>query len=79
MYFSEIRGVKLRCSITRRLGHSREKKKFSSFLFPSHLLSSPFYSLSLLLIVVTQIRGHIACSSPPLSTTVRALHFYREL
>ena len=44
--------------------------------FPSHLLSSPFYLLSLL--VVTQIRGHIAGSFPPLPTTVRALHFYRE-
>ena len=55
---------------------------FESFFFfcPSHLLSSPFYSLSLLLIliVVTQIRGHIAGSSPPLPATVRALHFYRE-
>ena len=48
------------------------------YLFPSHLLSSPFYSLSLL--VVTQIRGHIliAGSSSPLHTTVRALNFYRE-
>ena len=46
------------------------------FFFPSHLLSSPFYYLSRL--VVTQIRGHIAGSSPPLTTTVRALHFYRE-
>ena len=46
------------------------------FLLPSHLLSSPFYSLSLL--AVTQIRGHIAGSSPPLPTTVRALYFYRE-
>ena len=48
---------------------------FLSF-FPFHLLSSPFYSLSLL--VVAQIRGHITGSSPPLPTTVRALHFYRE-
>ena len=44
--------------------------------FPPHLLSSPFYSLSLL--VVTQIRGHISGSAPPLPTTVRALHFCRE-
>ena len=44
--------------------------------FPSHLLSWPFYSLSLL--VVAQIRGHMAGSSPPIATTVRALHFYRE-
>ena len=33
------------------------------FYFPCHLLSSPFCSLSLL--VVTQIRGHMAGSSPP--------------
>ena len=39
-------------------------------------MSSPFCSLSLL--VVTQIRGHIAGSSAPLPTTLRALHFYRE-
>ena len=45
----------------------------SSFLFQSYLLSSPFCFLSLL--VVTQIRGHIAGSFPPLPTTVRALHF----
>ena len=32
-----------------------------------------FFPLSLL--VVTQIRGHIAGSSPPLPTTVRAFHF----
>ena len=46
---------------------------FFLLVFSSHLLSSAFYSLSLL--VVTQIRGHIAGSSPPLPTTVRALHF----
>ena len=33
------------------------------FFVPSHLLHSPFFSLSIL--VVTQIRGHIARSSPP--------------
>ena len=49
---------------------------FLFVFFPSHLLSLPFCSLSLL--VATQIRGHIAGSSPPLPTTVRALHFYRE-
>ena len=40
---------------------------FSSIPFTWYyvLLSSPFYSLSLLLIVVTQIRSHIAGSSPP--------------
>ena len=26
----------------------------------------------------SQIRGHIAGSSPPLPSTVRALHFFRE-
>ena len=40
---------------------------------PSHLLSSLFYSPSL---VVTQIRGHIAGSSSPLPTTVRFFHFF---
>ena len=49
---------------------------FSFFFVSSHLLCSPFCSLSLL--VVTQIRGNIAGSSPPLPTKVRALHFYRE-
>ena len=41
-----------------------------------HLLSSPLYYLSLL--VVTQIRGHKAGCSSPLPTTVRALHFFRD-
>ena len=51
---------------------------FSFFLFfhPIYYLRPSILSLSLL--VVTQIRGHIAGSSPPLPTTVRALHFYRE-
>ena len=52
------------------------KYHFFSFFFPSYLLSSPFCSLSLL--VVTQTRSHIAGSFPPIPTTVRALHFYRE-
>ena len=46
------------------------------------VFSHPIYyfrpSFSLSLLVVTQIRGHIAGSSPPLPTTVRALHFYRD-
>ena len=38
-----------------------------------------FFALFFLsLLVVTQIRDHMAGSSPPLPTTVRALHFYRE-
>ena len=49
---------------------------FPFFLHPIYYLRLSFFSLSLL--VVTQIRGHTAGSSPPLSTTVRALHFYRE-
>ena len=48
---------------------------FVVFFHPISFLR-PFLFLSLL--VVTQIRGHIAGSSPPLPTTVRALHFYRE-
>ena len=38
----------------------------------------PYFSLSLSLIVVIQIRGHIAGSPHPLPTTVRALHFYHD-
>ena len=46
------------------------------FIFPSsYVLSSPFFSLSLL--VVTQIRGDIAGSFSPPPSTVRALHVYR--
>ena len=45
------------------------------YFHPIYYLA-PFCSLSLQ--VVTQIRGHIAGCSPPLPTTVRALHFYRE-
>ena len=40
---------------------------FLSFFFIPFILSSPFYSLSLL--VVTQIRGHIAGFAPPLPAT----------
>ena len=50
---------------------------FSLAIFFFH----PIYYLRpsiLSLLVVTQIRGHIAGSSPPLPTTVRALYFYRE-
>ena len=38
---------------------------FGAFIFPSYLPLSPFFSLCLLLIVVTQIRSHIADHSPP--------------
>ena len=49
------------------------------FLSPSHYLSSPSYlSLLHIRIVVAQIPGHIAGSSPSVSTTVRALHHYRK-
>ena len=48
---------------------------FSSFFFIPFIILALLFSLSLL--VVTQIRGHIAGSSPPLPTTVRVLHFYR--
>ena len=47
---------------------------FLLFFVPCHLLSSPFCSLSLL--VVTRIRDHIAGSSP-LPTTLLVFHFYR--
>ena len=48
---------------------------FPFFLHPIYYLRLSFFSLSLL--VVTQIRGHTAGSSPPLPTMARALHFYR--
>ena len=46
-----------------------------SFLSPS----SPSFSLPLLLIVVTQIRGHTACSFLPRPHYGSCLHFYREI
>ena len=46
------------------------------YFFSHAMYYFAFYSLSFL--VVTQIRGHIAGSSSPLHTTVRALHFYSE-
>ena len=46
------------------------------FPIPSHLLSSPFLSCSLL--VVTQIRGHLAGSFPPSPLGYVPLRFYRE-
>ena len=53
--------ARTRIPVTRHLGlvYTKYEVHFISFLFffPSHLLSSPFYSLSLL--IVTQIRGHI--------------------
>ena len=45
---------------------------FFFFFHPMHFIFALLFSLPL---VVTQIRGHIAGSSPPLPTTVRALHF----
>ena len=46
------------------------------FFHPIYHVRPSFCSLSLL--VLTQIRGHIAGSSPPILTTVRFLYFYRE-
>ena len=43
-------------------------------LYPIYYLRPSILSL----LVVTQIRDHIAGSSSPLPTTVRDLHFYRE-
>ena len=48
------------------------------FLFFFSIPVIIFALLFLSLLVVTQIRGHMAGSSPPLPTTVRALHVYRE-
>ena len=47
---------------------------FSFFFHPIYYLRPSILSL----LFVTQIRGHIAGSSPPLPTTVSALYFYRE-
>ena len=47
---------------------------FFFFFHPIYYLRPSILSL----LVVTQIRGHIAGSSPPLPTTVLALHFYPE-
>ena len=47
---------------------------FACFFTPFIILGLLFLSL----LVVTRIRGHIAGSSPPPPTTVRALHFHRE-
>ena len=49
-----------------------------NFLPIPYVIFALLFSLSLL--VVTQIRGHLAGSSPPLPTptTVRALYLYRE-
>ena len=53
---------------------------FFPFFFPliPFIIFALRPSFSLSLVVVTQIRGHITGSSPPLPTTVRALQFYRE-
>ena len=55
---------------------------FQIFFFHFFFFPDPIYHLrpscSLSLLVVTQIRGHIAGSSPLLPTTVRALHSCRE-
>ena len=47
---------------------------FSIPFTPEYCLRPSIFSL----LVVTQIRGHIAGPFPPPPTTVRALHFYRE-
>ena len=54
---------------------------FTGHITPTTLLlSSPFLCLSLLVLVVTQIRGHTLGRRLflPLPTTIRALHFYRQ-
>ena len=61
------------------LSNSKLDQYISSILFfPRPIYYIRLLYLSPLLIVVTQIRGHIAGSSPPIHTAVRALHFYRE-
>ena len=59
-------------------GHARREHPphFSLYFFFHPIYFFVFFSLSLL--VVSQIRGHIAGSYPPLPTTVRALRLFRE-
>ena len=53
-------------------------KNFAFFLFFFPILFIIFRLFSLSLLVITQLRGHIAGSSPPSPLrTVRALHSYR--
>ena len=66
--------VPYRVPVIRRLQHIFGPFFFSFFFLSiPFILPLPFCSLSLL--VVTQMRGHIAGSSHPLPTTVRASHF----
>ena len=52
---------------------------FFPFFFPFFFITLNIFALSTLsLLVVTQLRGHMTGSFPPLATTVRALHFYRD-
>ena len=55
--------------------HWRGTRPFLFLFSMSFIILALLFSLSLLRIVVAQIRGHIAGSSPNLPTTVRALHF----
>ena len=58
--------------------HWRGTRPFLFLFSMSFIILALLFSLSLLRIVVAQIRGHIAGSSPPLPTTVRALLFCRK-
>ena len=73
--------VVVRCSTSGQKTLSADPMYTSKKLYVFLLFFSiPYINFALLfsLLVVTQIRGHIAGSSPPLATTVRALHFYHE-
>ena len=58
--------------------HWRGTRPFLFLFSMSFIILALLFSLSLLRIVVAQIRGPIAGSSPPLPTTVRALLFCRK-
>lgn len=52
------------------------QRHYLCLVFPSHLFYSPFVYLSSH--IIAQIRSDKVGSSPSSSTTVVALHFYRE-
>ena len=72
-----------RAGLREALGRDKavRSSRLNYFLFFFSFFFHPIYYLRpsiLSLLVVTQIRGHIAGSSLPLPNTVSALHFYRE-
>ena len=69
--------IRTRCVFNEPLGSTvaLSASIFFFFFFPIPFI---FFALLFSLLVVPQIRGHVAGSSPPLPSTVRALHFFRD-